>query len=206
MLTVAFMLLLLSSPVFAQTTIRARTESGKEVILSSDGTWKYVEELKASPSANAKHSKPPTAKKLFKPSRGNFGIWYDDSKWKQLPTSVEEGEKTQFSLLQGDGYVTVVAEEIPIPTSAFKEVALENAKTLDPSINIVAEEKRIVNGIEVLCLTMEGTIRQIPFKFYGYYYGGKDGAIQIVAFTSQNVFNKYQQEFTNFLNGLEVYQ
>ncbi len=205
-LTVVCIWLIFSSETLAQTTIRARTESGREVILSSDGTWRYAEEPKAPQSVDTKYSKPKTAKKLFKPSRGSFGIWYDESKWKQLPSTIAEGERTHFSLLQGDGYAIVVAEGLPIPIASLKELALENAREADPNVKVLMEEKRVVNGTEVICLKMEGTVKQIPFTYYGYYYGGKQGAIQIITFTAQSVFDKYQQEFTSFLNGLEVYE
>jgi regulatory protein YycI of two-component signal transduction system YycFG len=45
-LTLFFVWTFLSQQVSAQT--RARTESGKEVILCSDGTWKYAEEIEVS--------------------------------------------------------------------------------------------------------------------------------------------------------------
>jgi len=40
--------------------------------------------------------------------------------------------------------------------------------------------------------------------YYGYYYGGNEGTIQVITYTGKNLFNKYQQELTNFLNGLVV--
>lgn len=63
---------------------------------------------------------------------------------------------------------------------------------------------RVVNGIETLCLQIEGTITKIPITQYGYYYGGKEGTIQVITFTRQNLFSIYREEFTNFLNGLVV--
>ena len=63
----------------------------------------------------------------------------------------------------------------------------------------------MVNGKQVMVLMFEGTIQKIPFSYYGYYYSGKQGAIQLVGFTAQSVFPKYEAEFTKFLDGLEVY-
>jgi len=45
---------------------------------------------------------------------------------------------------------------------------------------------------------------KIPITQYGYHYGGKEGTITVFTFTRQNLFAKYKEEFTNFLNGLVV--
>lgn len=57
----------------------------------------------------------------------------------------------------------------------------------------------------LLCMKIEGTVKGIPFRYYGYYYGGKQGTIQILTFTGQTLFEKYEHDFTDFLNGLEIY-
>lgn len=67
------------------------------------------------------------------------------------------------------------------------------------------EETRVVNGKQVLAMVIEGTVEEIPFTYYGYYYSGKQGAIQLVGFTGQNVFAKYEAEFTKLLDGPEIY-
>jgi hypothetical protein len=61
------------------------------------------------------------------------------------------------------------------------------------------------NGKEILCMKIDGTIEQIPFRYYGYYYGGKQGTIQLLTYTGQGLFEKYEADFLDFLNGLEIY-
>lgn len=186
-----------------QETIRAKTDTGKEVVLYADGTWKYAVAVASKPNAPGLR-KPASAAKLFKPDRGSFGIWYDEAKWQLSPKSVEPG-RTEFNLRRGDGYGIAITEEIGIPLSSLKKIALENAKEAGSDAKIVFEETRVVNGKEVLCLKIEGTIEQIPFRFYGYYYGGKQGTIQLLTYTGQVLFEKYEQDFLDFLNGLEIY-
>jgi hypothetical protein len=190
---------------FSQNTVRARTEAGKEVILFPDGTWKYVDESKA-PVSNSGYTKPSSAKTLFKPKRGNFGIWYDESKWKISQPGSTDTTRIQFNLLDGDGYALIVAEGIPIPTSALKKVALENAKNVAPDTKLITEETRVVNGHDVTVLKFKGTVNEIPLRYLGYYYGGKQGSIQFITFTAQGLFEKYEKVFIDFLNGLEVYE
>lgn len=183
----------------ASSQTRARTEAGKEVILYPDGTWKYFTGL----TPTVKYTKSASANKLFKTERGNFGIWIDESKWKVPRKSDEEG-KWQFQLIREDGYAMSLAEGIEIPITSLKELALENAQMAAQDSKIVFEENRVVNGREILCLKIEGTMKQIPFTFYGYYYGGKEGSIQLITYTGQKLFTKYEQEFTKFLNGLVI--
>jgi hypothetical protein len=39
---------------------------------------------------------------------------------------------------------------------------------------------------------------------YGYYYGGKEGAIQVICFTGQNLFGKYERDLTELLDGFVI--
>lgn len=187
----------------SQEAIRATTDTGKEVVLNADGTWKYATVV-ASKAAAAGLRKPASSTKLFKSDRAGFGVWYDEAKWQLSPKSDEPG-RTEFNLRRGDGYAVAIVEELGIPIASLKKIALENAKDASPDAKIVLEETRVVNGKEVLCLKIEGTFEQIPVRFYGYYYGGKQGTIQLLTFTGQVLFQKYEQDFLGFLNGLEIY-
>ena len=193
---------IVGSTVLGQTQIKARTESGKEVILLPDGTWKYAPE----PTKDAPRvvNKPVGATTLYKAPRGSFGIWYDDTKW-LLKKEPDDSGRVQFKLKRGDAYALILIEEIGIPLATLKEAAFENAKAAAPDARIIFEESRTVNKQEVLCMKIDGTVKGIPFRYYGYYYGGKQGSIQLLTFTGQEIFAKYEQDLTEFLNGLEIY-
>jgi hypothetical protein len=53
-------------------------------------------------------------------------------------------------------------------------------------------------------MVMKGTIEGIQFVYYGYYYAGKAGTIQLLTYTSQNLFAEYKSEMTELLNGLTI--
>ena len=195
------LVLIVASAVVCQTPIRARTESGKEVILLSDGTWKYAE---ASPVSSSVGTKPVGATTLFKAPQAEFGIWYDNTKWMMQPQGDDRG-RFQFKLKRGDAYAIALVEELNIPLATLKEAVLQNAKQAAPDVQLVSEETRTVNKKEVLCLQFDGTVKGIPFRYYGYYYGGKQGSIQLLTFTGRDLFTKYEQDLSDFLNGLEIY-
>jgi hypothetical protein len=199
------LLLMMAGSAFSQTPIKARTESGKDVILSPDGTWKYATD--AAPGAHtstaATMTKAANAKAVYKAPHGGFSIWYDETKWAMTPKADDEG-RIEFRLKRGDGYAVAIIEELGMPSSTLKEIALENAKGAAPDAKLVFEETRTINGKEVLCMKMEGSVKGIPFRYYGYYYGGKAGSIQLLTFTGTQIFSKYEDDFLEFLNGLQV--
>jgi len=81
-------------------------------------------------------------------------------------------------------------------------MALENARTMVPDIKIVKEEYRMVNGLKVLFLQMNGTFQGIKFSFYGYYFSNSKGSMQLITYTSQNLIEAYKSESEKLLNGL----
>lgn len=60
-----------ASTAAGQTSIKARTETGKDVILLSDGTWKYVTEEPPAPSTTG--TKPAGAAAVYKSANGGRG-------------------------------------------------------------------------------------------------------------------------------------
>jgi hypothetical protein len=137
---------LLQGPAMAQNPTRARTEGGKEVLLYSNGTWKYAEEKKGAATADKGHSKPASAQTPFKTARGNFEIWVDENKWSK--TGDEPGRLT-FKLKTGDAYAMVISEEIAIGIASLKEIAIENAKKAGSDFVLLADDNRMVNGRQV---------------------------------------------------------
>jgi hypothetical protein len=188
-----------------QNPTHARTENGREVLLYPDGTWKYAENASLASAPPGTFNKSSNATKAISSQKGAFRIWIDEAKWKQVPNRNEDAE-FQFTLVSGEAYAMAITERLPIPINSLKEIALSNAKIVAPDIHVVLDEERVVNGHKILCLIMEGKIKEIPFVYYGYYYSDKTGTIQLITYTGQALFEEYKEELTNFLNGLEVYQ
>lgn len=199
-----FMILLLALPDsgFSQNPVKARTETGKEVLLYADGKWKYVEDNKETSSEVKAHNKSASAKTLSKTPRGTFEIWVDESKWSGPSTS--DG-RMQFRLKTGDAYILVISEEIGIPTASLKNIAIDNAKAAGSEFSLIADETRVVNGRELTSLKFNAVVKGIQLTYYGYYYGGKEGTIQVLCYTGQSLFDKYERDFTEFLDGLVVH-
>jgi hypothetical protein len=204
-LTPFILVLILAAPVFAQQPITATTDSGRAVLLYPDGTWKYKDEGKSATAAPKlqSYAKSPTATEKLVLNQGKVVFNFDPEKWKQDMKPQEPGEHG-FTHTSGDGYAKVICERIQIPLASLKHIAVENARQSSPNMHVVSEEKRFVNGKEMLCMQMRGTVEGIPFVFLGYYYSGKEGSLQVITFTADNLFDEYRKEFELFLNGVEI--
>ncbi|MBW3539190.1 MAG: hypothetical protein KY476_02875 [Planctomycetes bacterium] len=173
---------------------RAKTEDGKDAILEADGTWSDV----------GKYTKDKNATLAYTGKRGTFAMYLVPDTWKKLDEVDNEDAEVEFDHKDGDVYAMIIAERIMVPLNTLKKIAFDNIRALDESAKIAFEEKRTVNGKNVLCLTIEATVEGIPFTYHNYYYSGDEGSFQVMTFTGRNLFKEYKPEMEAFLNGFEI--
>ncbi|HEY2294905.1 MAG TPA: hypothetical protein VGM86_29730 [Thermoanaerobaculia bacterium] len=189
--------LLLATTAWAQE--KATTESGKKILVFPDGTWKPDTE-KPAPAGPTSVPAGSTTKLAF--NHGKSALFYNPKKWKV--EKEEEAGRTSLEHTEGDGYAILISERVEIPLEGLKKIALSNAKEAAPDAEIIFEDKRKVNGKDILVLKLKGTISELPFFYYGYYYSGKEGTIQALTYTAQNLFDEFKPDFEELLNGLVV--
>jgi hypothetical protein len=149
-------------------------------------------------------SKPAGSTELLESQKGFYELWYNPDVWTNMKEKLNP--EAEFTLIHhtSDAYAMIIAERITMPLSSLKNVALQNAKGAAPDAKIVHEETKVVNGVELLNMRINGTVEGIPFTYYGYYWTGDAGALQAIAFTGQNLFDEYRQDFVNLLDGLVI--
>lgn len=191
----------------------AITDTGDEVILYDDGTWEYKnndfglpptddsEEIKLNPN---KFEKEEESTFLLKSDRVNYGFWLNPKKWSFKKAVSNEDAEYELRFKNGDVYGMIITEQIGMPLSTLKSIALENGRIVAPDLKIITEEYREVNGNKVLFLQMDGTTQGIKFSFYGYYYSNDEGTVQIVTYTAQNLLGKYKEAYDELLNGFVI--
>jgi len=209
--------------------IKAKTEDGKEVILYPNGTWQFVKtEEPLPPSASGKtqpqasdttpQTQPPAAqsqpvppgitptvaKKVVKGKRGTYGIRYDESKWNVADVKFNPSAEFCFTHTAGEAYAMIIDEGIQIPIEMLQNIALENIKKTAPDVRITDQGKRTINNNEVLYMKMQGSVQMKLFTYLGYYYTGNGGTIQLTTYTAQDLFEKFESDLLNFLDGLEI--
>ena len=188
------------TPVEKQAAVATPAELG----IRHDNT-PNVSSAASSNSGSRTNQEPATGKVFVKARKGSFGVWIDPQKWTQEP-SEEDPLKVSFNHKAGDAYAMMISERIGLTTDTLKNAAVANAKKVMPDVKIVSEEKRVVKGKEVLCLKLTGTLQGTPFIYYGYYYGGSEGTLQVLTYTVSNIFDDFKQDFDDFLNGTQIGQ
>jgi len=173
---------------------RAKTEDGKEVILKADGTWSNVGEYKRDKKATL----------AYTGKRGTFAFHLVPDTWKKMDKVENSDAEAAFAHKDGEVFALVIAERILVPLGTLKKGAVDNWRSVDKNVKVVLEEKRTVNGKEVLCLTAEVESEEVAFTFHGYYHSGEVGSIQVLTWTGRNLFKEVKPELEAFLNGFEI--
>ena len=147
------------------------------------------------------HLKSTAATKKIKLPFGDFALWVDPTKWTQ---GASDGSILQFDHVNSEGYARIITERIGIPIETLTEIALSNMKKSDPNAKITFQEKRIVNGRQVVAMYIDTTVSNLQVRYYGYYYGGNSGTLQAITYTVSEQFGSNVDEFTRFLDGIEI--
>ena len=193
--------------VFSFAQKKAITETGDEVLLNEDGTWQYTQPVSIIKELETIENPTPFTKDassnfLLKSKVLNIGFWLNPKEWSfGKPTDNPDAEY-ELTLKGGDLYGVIITEKIEIPLETLKTIALENGKVAAPDLKLVKSEYRMVNGKRVLLLQMDGTMQGIKFSYYGYYYSNKNGTVQLITFTAQNLLEEYAEVTNRLLNGM----
>lgn len=209
-LTFLFLLLFITRVGMAQEI--AVTERGDSVVLYANGVWDYYdnyinnkEELEEIRANKSSFLKPKTANKKINGSNQAYQIWYDDKKWKRVPTGgINDEADIALQLLKGDVYAMIIYEELEIPKENLSQLALDNAVAVAPDIKMIDREKRSVNNDTLVWMRMDGTMEGMKISYYSYYSSSKNGSIQFHTFTGQNLIGRYIQDIEELLNGLVI--
>ncbi len=185
---------------------KAVTETGEEVNLYDDGSWKYVNEdqlLEKEISTNTiNFKKDKESIFLLKSKKLNVGVWLNPKLWSFEKSTNNSDAEYSLHLKGADLYGMIISEKIEIPLETLKSLAVKNAMDAAPDMKIVKEEYRIVNGIKVLLLQMNGTMQGVKFTYYGYYFSNTNGSVQFVTYTSKKLFESYKPKMESLLNGI----
>lgn len=200
---------LLLFSILSNAQIMALTESGDEVILYKNNTWKYSNDsvnLAIKILKNEKlFVKNEKSTFLIKSSKTNVGIWISPLEWNFSKSKPESDSEFNFNNKSLDIYGMLIVEKAEIPVESLVEIAYQNALEVAPDTEIIEKEYRNVNGINVIMMKMKGTMNGVNFVYFGYYYTSVEGAFQFVTYTTLNLFNDYENHMLKLLNGFTEY-
>lgn len=200
---ILFCAALLSFSISALAGQKAVTERGEEVLLKDDGTWSYINDnadLEVSRSEKVL-VKPESASFLVKSAKNRSAYWIDPKRWNFFKPKNNSDAEYEFQMKGEDLYGIVITEAAHIPLESLTRIALENAKNIAPNMSVLKKEYRQVNGNEVIYMEMSGNMQGIDFTYFGYYHSDQNGATQFIAYTANNLIDKYRENIAKFLNG-----
>ena len=185
---------------------KAVTETGEQVILFENGSWEYENKEdsieKETPTNTKVFKTDEESTFLLKSSKLDFGFYLDPTLWSFSKAIDNAAAEYELELKGEDLYGMIICEKLEIPIESLKAIAIQNGRDAAPDLKVVTEEYRIVNGIKVLHLQMNGTLQGIKFSYYGYYYSGSDGSVQFITYTSQALLDSYKEDCEKILNGI----
>ena len=88
----------------------------------------------------------------------------------------------------------------------LKKIAVDNARNVAPDAEVVLDEERRINGNTASIMGITGTIDGIPFRYHSFYWTGEKGCVQVITYTSQNLFAEYHDDFNDLLSGIVLNQ
>jgi hypothetical protein len=132
----------------------------------------------------------------------NISLRYDSDRWRQ--TAPANDGQLALAHSSGEGHALVIAERIAVPRGSVEDVALANAQSVDPNAKIVFRQQRRINGVDVRFLKIEADVNAVRMVYWGCFYGGAYGTVQVVTYTAKSLLPEYEKEFMDFLNGFMV--
>ncbi len=145
---------------------------------------------------------PPSAGREVSLLNGKASLTFDGAKWRE--TKAEESNVHTFEHIQGDGYAKIIAERIQVPLDQLRQLAITNMEKAATDVKIASEDRRRVNGADIMVIRFDVISNGVPFSFLGHYWSGPAGTVQVITFTGRNLFEEYLPDFEAFLNGLRT--
>ncbi|MBN1436726.1 MAG: hypothetical protein JW936_06605 [Sedimentisphaerales bacterium] len=134
---------------------------------------------------------------------GTYSLEYNSALWE--PDDMVTGDQEFFfSYLGGEAYGMIVAERMEFSRKSLRDFVIDNIAAATSEYEILEERTVTHRGVQILCLTTSAIVEGIPLVYYGYYYTGEPGTIQVVTFTTPNVFDEFRADMQDFVNGLTV--
>jgi hypothetical protein len=196
--------------------IYATTESGEKVILYSDGTWEFDSDETAETKVSEevvkrtvnpkKFSTPASSKEVLKGSNVDYQVHYNKEKWERLEKNLNEN--AEYSLIHSDknSYAIIIPEKISIPVENLKNIVISNARNASKNVKVLVEEERTVNNTKVIMLNIQADIQGMTFVYLYYIYSNEKASIQLIGFTTDELYEEYKKDMEDLLNGFEVIQ
>jgi len=203
-ISITAILILCQISLMAQ--IKAITDTGDEVILFNDKTWRFKSEKNVSIQKSTNYfSKGSNSTFLVKSKINGFGVHINPKSFEFKRATKNSDNEFDFTNRNKTTYGFMINEGIEIPLSTLREYKINSLKEKATSLDILDDEYRVVNGINILCLRVKAITKETgetPLIFCMYFATSKSSTTQLISWTSETSFNKSSDQIFELLNGI----
>jgi hypothetical protein len=148
--------------------------------------------------------RPDDATHLVRGGDGLFGVWHTDAWVHEAGGDGSGGEANELGFQHESGEAIAVALFDPtvIPLAELRDLILESAMENAPDLRLVREERRTVNGVDVLYLECEG--EEDSFSFQATLYADGRGTLHVMTVIPTPMLARSRADVDSLHRGLVV--
>ena len=149
---------------------------------------------------------------VFSPTSGDIGaielldghvrIRYAPADWEEQDTDVGGGR--QFFNESEEIFITTIEERFQIPIEAMYEIVLKNAENAGAEVTEIRRGERNINGERMGFLEWRGVFNGFDMTYLGHFYSDAEGIVQVIGWTSSNIFEDRRGALERLASGIEV--
>lgn len=133
---------------------------------------------------------------------GGATMWIDPSKWTWVKS--DSADAIVFVYQTGMAQARLVANQEPASNEELLEGLLARLEKIDPEPELLFQEKRRINGVDMLCVQVKVNDGKREVVYYGVARGGESGSFELFTVTWAGLLGGYYEDLTKIIEGLEL--
>jgi hypothetical protein len=129
-----------------------------------------------------------------------YSFWVDDS-WQSVEPSNPLEQEFELRHADRSRFALVIPTRFRVPPTALRKRLEDNLRARDREARVTYEERRLVNGAEIVYVNANLTVEQIPMAMAAYLWSGTKGSVQVIVVVPRDDFPSLRPESEEFLNG-----
>ena len=130
---------------------------------------------------------------------GDAIIRYQASSWEEQPTDVVGGR--QFFNESESFFIGLIEEASQIPIESMPDIAVLNLREVGTDVTEIRRGERNINGNRFTFIEYSGSVDGFDITFLGLFYSDASGTLQIVGWSTSNIFEDTRGQIERFASG-----
>ncbi len=159
--------------------------------------------------SDIRYEKPETAKEVIEGYAVEYELWYNGKEWDFYRKEVSGGDNAETKLKTISRVLTNASNDVFVSMEetwekmSFGESFKHYAKWIRSNKGQILDKHiRNVNGNDVLFIKSNLKVEPEPLTSVMYVLTTKSGGVSVTAATAEHLFERYEKEMVDLLNGL----